>query len=97
VAVEPAVIRYVRQVVAATRQSPVISLGGGPRASICLLLASKAAALLRGRSFATPDDVKAMSGPVLRHRIALAPDAELEGLTPDRAVRQVLDRVEVPR
>ena len=81
----------------ATRGSPSLLLGAGPRAAIYLLLATKAVAALRGREFATPDDVKKAAVPVLRHRILLRPDAELEGLTHDQVVRKILDQVKVPR
>ena len=94
---DEAVIRYIRDLVAKTRASQKIALGGGPRASIYLLLASKALAVLRGRPFVTPDDVKAMAKPVLRHRLVLEPEAELEGLDRDTAVEQILDQVPVPR
>jgi MoxR-like ATPase len=89
--------RYVRDVVRSTRASPSLLMGGGPRASIHLLMAAKAMAALRGRDFTTPDDVKSMAYPVLRHRIVLRPDAELEGLTHDQVIRKVIDGVKVPR
>jgi MoxR-like ATPase len=94
---DAALIRYVRDLVTRTRTSPKLALGGGPRASINLLLAAKALAVLRGRAFITPDDVKAMAKPVLRHRLILQPEAELEGLDVERVVDQVLDQVAVPR
>ena len=95
--VEEPIRRYVRDVVRSTRESPSLLMGGGPRASIHLLIASKAMAALRGRDFVTPDDVKSMAYPVLRHRIVLRPDAELEGLTHDQVIRKVIDGVKVPR
>ena len=94
---EDGLIRYVRDIVGKTRGSRKIALGGGPRASIFLLGASKALAVLRGRAFVTPDDVKAMAKPVLRHRIILEPEAELEGLDRETAIDQVLEQVPVPR
>jgi MoxR-like ATPase len=97
VTVEPAVLTYVRKLVAATRTSPRIRLGAGPRGSVHLLLASKALAALRGRPFVTPDDVRALAGPVLRHRLLLSPDAELDGATPHEVLAEVLESVEVPR
>jgi MoxR-like ATPase len=72
-------------------------LGGSPRASIGLLLASKTFAAMQGRAFVVPDDVKFLVRPVYRHRIILKPEAEIEGLTPDTAMTRVLARVEVPR
>ncbi len=95
--VDEPIRRYVRDVVRSTRESPSLLMGGGPRASIHLLVASKAMAALRGRDFVTPDDVKSMAYPVLRHRIVLRPDAELEGLTHDQVIRKVIDGVKVPR
>ena len=97
VRIEPAVLSYVRKLVAATRRSPRIRLGAGPRAAVHLLLASKALAALRGRSFVTPDDVRYLAGPVLKHRLLLSPDAELDGATPADVLREVVASVEVPR
>jgi MoxR-like ATPase len=97
VTIEPPVLAYVRKLVAATRRSPRIRLGAGPRASVHLLLASKALAALRGRGFVTPDDVRALVGPVLKHRLLLSPDAELDGATPADVLREVVGSVEVPR
>jgi MoxR-like ATPase len=97
VTLEKPVLSYLRRLVAATRASPRIRLGAGPRASVHLLLASKALAALRGRSFVTPDDVRYLAGPVLKHRLLLSPDAELDGATPSEVLREVVDAVEVPR
>ncbi|MCY1045192.1 MoxR family ATPase [Corallococcus sp. bb12-1] len=95
--VEPPVLGYIRKLVSATRTSPNIRLGAGPRAGVHLLLASKALAALRGRDFVTPDDVRFLAGPVLRHRLLLSPDAELDGATPADVLREVVQGVEVPR
>ncbi|ATB37321.1 hypothetical protein CYFUS_002742 [Cystobacter fuscus] len=95
--VEPSVISYVRQLVAATRTSSRIRLGAGPRAGVHLLLASKALAALRGRGFVTPEDVRFLAEPVLKHRLLLSPDAELDGATPADVLREVVRSVEVPR
>ncbi len=95
--IEGPVLSYVRQLVSATRSSPRIRLGAGPRAAVHLLLASKALAALRGRPFVTPDDVRFLSGPVLKHRLLLSPDAELDGATPGDVLREVVSAVEVPR
>jgi MoxR-like ATPase len=97
VGVEPPVLDYLRQLVAATRRSPRIRLGAGPRASVHLLVASRALAALRGRAFVTPDDVRALAGPVLEHRLLLSPDAELDGATPADVLQEVVGSVEVPR
>ncbi len=94
---DPAVLQYVREVVAATRNSDDLTLGAGPRGSIHLLLCSKALAALSGRDFATPDDVRAAALPVLRHRVMLSPEAELDGADPDDVLLDVMARVEVPR
>ncbi|MCP3097646.1 MoxR family ATPase [Myxococcus sp. K15C18031901] len=95
--VEPPVLTYIRKLVAATRASGRIRLGAGPRAGVHLLLAAKALAALRGRSFVTPDDVRFLAGPVLKHRLLLSPDAELDGATPSEVLREVVQSVEVPR
>ncbi|HVE81325.1 MAG TPA: MoxR family ATPase [Myxococcales bacterium] len=97
VGIEPPVLAYVRKLVGATRASPRIRLGGGPRAAVHLLLAAKALAALRGRGFVTPDDVRFLAGPVLKHRLLLSPDAELDGATTADALKEVMDAVEVPR
>lgn len=97
VTIEPPVLAYLRTLVSATRKSPRIRLGAGPRASVHLLLASKALAALRGRGFVTPDDVRSLVGPVLKHRLLLSPDAELDGATPADVLREVVGAVEVPR
>ncbi len=97
VTIEPPVLAYIRKLVAATRSSPRIRLGAGPRAGVHLLLASKALAALRGRGFVTPDDVRYLAGPVLKHRLLLSPDAELDGATPADVLKEVVNAVEVPR
>lgn len=97
VTVDEAIIGYITAVVDATRRSPDLLLGGSPRASIGLLLAAKTIAGLRGRNYVTPDDVKDLAMPLLRHRIILRPEAEIEGLTPDRVIERVLAAVPVPR
>jgi MoxR-like ATPase len=97
VTLEPPVLSYVRKLVAATRSSPRIRLGAGPRASVHLLMASKALAALRGRSFVTPDDVRYLAGPVLKHRLLLSPDAELDGATHAEVLQEIVGSVEVPR
>jgi MoxR-like ATPase len=97
VRIEPPVLSYVRKLVSATRKSPRIRLGAGPRAAVHLLLASKALAALRGRGFVTPDDVRYLAAPVLKHRLLLSPDAELDGATPADVLREVVNSVEVPR
>jgi MoxR-like ATPase len=97
VRVEPAVFDYVLAVVRRTREWPSIALGASPRASISLLLVAKALAAREGRDFVIPDDVKEAAQPVLRHRLALRPEAELEGMDADRVVRDVLAATQVPK
>jgi MoxR-like ATPase len=91
------VLEYVLSIVRGTRQAPFILLGASPRASAILLIASKTLAAVRGRNFVIPDDVKDSALPVLRHRLILQPEAEIDGLTPDGAVGAVVGQVPVPR
>lgn len=88
---------YVVAVVRRTRELPNVTLGASPRAAVHLLAAARAAACLAGRDFVTPDDVARMALPVLRHRVLLTPEAELERTSPDAAVRAALEAVPVPR
>jgi len=97
VRVEPELLRYIAQIVRRTRDWPALSLGGSPRASVCLLQSSKVRAALDGRDYVIPDDVKAMAAPVLRHRIIVRPESDLEGLTPDRVVAEVVAQIEIPK
>jgi MoxR-like ATPase len=97
VRVEPSLIAYITALVRATRDAPALTLGASPRASVALLKLAQAAALLDGRDYVVPDDVKSLAAPVLRHRIAVAPELELEGVTPDQALRTIVERVEAPR
>jgi MoxR-like ATPase len=94
--VEPGVRAYIVAVVRATREGGSIALGASPRAAVALFKLTRASSAMRGRDYATPDDVKDCAPAVLRHRITLTPEAEIEGDTPDAAVRRILDRVEVP-
>ena len=97
VRVEPSLVGYITALVRATREAPALTLGASPRASVALLKLSQAAALLDGRDYVVPDDVKILATPVLRHRVAVAPELELEGVTPDQALRTILERIEAPR
>jgi MoxR-like ATPase len=97
VTVEEGIARYVVQIVRTSREAPACVLGASPRASVALLAAAKALAAIRGKAYVTPDDVKAMAPPVLRHRLILKPEAEIEGYTPDRVVEELLAQVPVPR
>jgi MoxR-like ATPase len=97
VRVEPAIFDYLLAVVRRTREWPAIALGASPRASASLLLVAKAMAAREGRDFVVPDDVKEAAVPVLRHRLVLRPEAELEGLDADRVVSEVLAATAVPK
>ncbi len=94
--IQPEVMRYVVDLVRATREDPSISVGGSPRAGLWLLRAAKASAALEGRDYVLPDDVQAVWAPVLRHRIMLEPTAEVEGVSPDEALASVLKVVPAP-
>jgi MoxR-like ATPase len=94
---EPGVQRYLVEITRRTREHPSVSYGASPRASVALLLCAKALAAMRGRDFATPDDVRDIARPVLRHRLSLRADAELEGATTDGVITDILSGVEVPR
>ncbi len=94
---EPGVQQYIVDVVRKTRSHPTILYGASPRAAIALLLCSKALAAIRGREFPTPDDVRDVAAPVLRHRLALRAEAELDGATADAVISDIIKTVEVPR
>jgi MoxR-like ATPase len=95
--VQEPILAYIAGVVRATRRDPQLLLGCSPRAAVMLLQAAKAVAGLRGRGYVTPDDVKDIALPVLRHRIILRPEADIEGLRADQVVQGVLASVAVPR
>ncbi len=95
--IENNLLHYIAQLIYETRNSPALFLGASPRASIAILNSSKAYAALHGRDFVTPEDIKTVAVPVLRHRVVLTPDKEMEGVTADEVVKQIIDTVEVPR
>ena len=97
VTVSPEVQGYISAIVRATREDPALTLGGSPRATVALFRASRASAVLAGRDFVTPDDVKEYAAPVLRHRIVLSPELEVEGRSGDDVIENVLTRVAVPQ
>ena len=97
VTVEDSIFNYIVGLAEASRNSNELVLGGSPRASIALLLASKTYAALQGRDYILPDDVKSLAPHVYRHRILLKPDAEIEGLTPDDVIDRLLAEAEIPR
>jgi len=95
--VEESVLRYIASIIRNTRQDPRIALGGSPRAGLSLLTLSRALAAMDGRHFVTPDDVKTVVKPVLRHRILLTPEAELEGMKTDDVIEEIVRSIQVPR
>ena len=95
--VGPEVLGYIVDLVRATRQSPSLQLGVSPRGGTALLATARAWAWLSGRDYVTPDDVKALARPTLRHRVQLRPEAELEGTTADGVIDGILASVPVPR
>jgi len=97
VRVEPKLLDYIVSIVRATRNSPAVSLGASPRAAISLMLVAKAIAAIEGRDFLIPDDVKTAAPPILRHRMLLKPEADLEGITTDQIVTEVLAAMAVPQ
>ncbi|CAM1355491.1 AAA family ATPase [Tenacibaculum ascidiaceicola] len=97
VLVEEKIIKYIAQLISNTRNNAHLYLGGSPRASIAVLMASKAFAAINGRDFVIPEDVKKSIYPVLRHRIMLTPEREMEGMTADKVIEMIVQSVEVPR
>jgi MoxR-like ATPase len=95
--VEQQVVDYAVRIVRATRQWPGLALGSGSRGALALIRGARALALMAGRNFVTPDDVKQTVLPALRHRVALAPDASLEGRTSNELIRSVIESVAAPR
>jgi MoxR-like ATPase len=95
--VEPALFRYMVEIARRTRDWPALSLGASPRAAVSLMMVAKATAALEDRDYMVPDDVKRAVLPVLRHRVIIKPEAELEGLDSDRVLNEILGSVEVPK
>jgi MoxR-like ATPase len=87
---------YIADITRSTREETMVALGASPRATVALFRASRAAAVLDGRDFVTPDDVKGIAPAVLRHRVSLSPELEVEGRSPDDVLAALLDRVKVP-
>jgi MoxR-like ATPase len=96
VRVEPRITGYITAIVRATREAASLTLGASPRAGVALFKAARAAALLEERDFVIPDDVKTLAPAVLRHRVTVAPELELEGVTADQALKAILDRIDAP-
>nr|WP_238584515.1 MoxR family ATPase [Chryseobacterium sp. Leaf180] len=97
VVVESQLVEYIAKIIINTRENQFLYLGASPRASLALLAASKAFAALRGRDFVTPEDIKEASFAVLRHRIIVSPEREMEGISADEIIRQILEGIEIPR
>ena len=94
---ETPVLRYAAEIIGATRQHPALTLGASPRATLALVQGAKAVAAMSGRDFATPDDIKAVVAPALRHRVLLTPEREIEGVRPEGVLRRIVEDVDVPR
>ena len=97
VVVETQLLEYLAKIIVNTRENQFLYLGASPRASLALLTASKSFAAVRGRDFVTPEDIKEASYAVLRHRVMVSPEREMEGLTADEIIRQILEAIEIPR
>ncbi|MFH0896059.1 MAG: MoxR family ATPase [Bacteroidota bacterium] len=97
VIVDEKILKYITGIMRKTRRNPAIYLGASPRASLMLMFAAKAFAAINGRDFVTPEDVKEVSLPVLRHRLMLTPEKEMEGVTADDILKQIVNSEEIPR
>ena len=95
--VDENLMRYIAQIVNETRNSPDLYLGASPRASIAILQTAKAFAGIQGRDFITPEDIKFVANPVMRHRVILTPEKEMEGQTADSIIDMIVEKIEVPR
>ena len=95
--VEEKILNYIAEIITKTRNHPHLYLGGSPRASIAVMNASKAFAAIHGRDFVTPEDIKKSLFPVLRHRIILSPEREMEGMTTENVIEMIIQSVEIPR
>ncbi len=95
--VDEKIVKYIAEIILNTRTHPHLFLGGSPRASIAVLMASKAFAAINGRDFVIPEDIKKSLFPVLRHRVLLTPEREMEGYTTDKVIEMIIQTVEVPR
>lgn len=95
--IEPKLVEFIARIVQETRNNPALYLGASPRASLAILRSSKANAAIKGRDFVTPEDIIEMAPHVLRHRIILTPEKEMEGITEDDLIESILKVIEVPR
>jgi MoxR-like ATPase len=97
VVVDNNLLKYIAQIIQETRNNSMLFLGASPRASIAILSGAKAYAMIQGRDFVNPEDIKFIALPVLRHRVILSPEKEMEGISTDEVVKQIIDKIEVPR
>ncbi len=97
VVIDESLLRYITQIVQQTRTTRAVYLGASPRASVAMLQASKAFALLQGRDFVTPEDIKMVTPSILQHRLVLTAEAEMEGYTAYKVAERLIDKVEVPK
>ena len=95
--IEEKLLQFIARFIHQTRNHKSIYLGASPRASLAIMNASKAIAAINGRDFVTPEDIVEVFGPVLRHRIILSPDKEMEGITGDEVIRQIVNGMDIPR
>jgi MoxR-like ATPase len=95
--VEDNLLKYIAQIVNETRNNSWLFLGASPRASLAILNASKACAALRGKDFVTPDEIKFVAPHVLKHRVIITPEKEMEGITTNEVVNKMIEKIEVPR
>ncbi len=95
--IEKHLIKYIASIIDNTRNNANLFLGASPRASIAIMNSSKAYAAIQGRDFVTPDDIKKVTLPVLRHRIIVSPEREMEGFTADKVIQQIIETLEIPR
>ena len=95
--IEPKLVEFIARIVNETRNNPSLYLGASPRASLAILRSSKANAAIKGRDFVTPEDIIEMAAPVMRHRIILTPEKEMEGITADELIENIIKNIEVPR
>jgi MoxR-like ATPase len=95
--IEPRLVEFIAKIVNETRNNPSLYLGASPRASLAILRSSKANAAIKGRDFVTPEDIVEMASPVMRHRIILTPEKEMEGVTADELIESIIKNIEIPR
>ena len=95
--IEKNLISYIATIVTRTRENPFLYLGASPRASISVMMAAKAFAAMQGRDFVTPEDIKNAAVPVLRHRVIVTPEREMEGIKAEQIINQIIENIEIPR